>query len=140
MSKQTQANDWKVSGVAQIGGAAVVGGGVFFFQFLSEQASVKESFIFSAFGLGAGGSAGGVSLRPDQPTAIRSDQSFSINDLDSSLGRITSATASLSVGYSLVYISAFNFSGSLFSSQSVSGGSAGVGLGAFTMAGMWTLV
>ena len=140
MSIRTQANDWKANCVAQVGGAAVVALVEFFVVLSSEQANVTKTFTFTGYGLGVGGSAGGASLTPNSPSSLICDQSFSAHDLDGSFGRFTTATASLSVGYSLGYVSAFNWSGSLFSSQSVSGFSAGVGLGAITTSGFWKMI
>lgn len=138
MSFTKQASDWKVATVAQVGGAASVGGGVFWVMFQSDTAGVKETFAFSGGGIGVGGSAGGASLTPDSPSAIVCDRAFSVADLHNSAGRLTLAGASLAVGYALVYISAFNWSGSMFSSQYAGGFGAGVGLGAMSLVGVWT--
>jgi hypothetical protein len=93
--------------------------------------------MFLGLGVGVGGSIGGTSLNPASAASIECDRSFSVYDLDSSTGRVTFAGASFMVGYSLLYISAFNLSGSLFSSQEVHGYAAGVGAGGITLVGMW---
>jgi len=138
MGFASRVNDWQVAGVAQVGGAAVVGGGVFWFDFRSSAARVQhEMFMFIAFGLGAGGSIGGASMTPGSPNEITCDQPFSVYDLDMSPGRVTIAAAGLIAGYGLAYISAFNLSGPLFTSQDVSGWAAGVSLNAMTTVGYW---
>jgi len=142
MGYSTQASDWQVAGAAQVGAAAGVGGGGWMFVFQSRAANYSASFLFAGFGLGAGGSMGGASM-PDLSSggmswsSIRCDQAFSGEDLNYSAGRLTTAGAGLAVGYGFVYISAFNWSGSLFSSQSVGGFSIGVGASAITTAGVW---
>ena len=68
--------------------------------------------------------------------------SFSAVDLHRAMGRLTSASASLAMGYAITYITAFTTSQVLFESQSTAGddnisGTAGVSLGANVNAGMW---
>ena len=68
--------------------------------------------------------------------------SFSAVDLDRAMGRLTSASASLAMGYAITYISAFKLDRVFFDSQStagddVVGGTTGVSLGANVNAGMW---
>jgi hypothetical protein len=142
MSLSTKANDWEVAGVAQVGGAAAVGGGVWWLEFRSSAAGMKETFMFGGLGIGVGGSVGGASA-PDFSTAqpsyspLACERAFSIHDLNYSAGRLTTAGAGLAVGYGLVYVSAFNFDGALFSSQSCHGFTVGVGASAITTVGMW---
>ncbi len=142
MGNGTNVTDWEVAGVAQVGGAATVGGGVWMFEFKSTLAAVKQPFIFVGGGLGLGGSMGGASA-PDMSsgtpsyTALTCDRAFSINDLSGSAGRLTTAGAGLSVGYGVTIITAFNWGGSMFSSQECYGISIGVGASAITMVGYW---
>jgi len=78
---------------------------------------------------------------------IETTSEFSAIDLDRSMGRLTSASASFAIGYAACYISAFKFNQVFFESQStagdgafgqgVVGGSTGVSFGANTNAGMW---
>ena len=137
MGLTTQARDWKCATAAQIGGAAQVGGGVYWILFQSAEAHAREMFMFIGGGLGLGGSVGGANVTPDSLTAITCDQAFSVADLNMSPGRLTLAGAALAVGYAVVYISAFNLSGSLFTSQYVGGFGAGVGVSAQTLVGYW---
>ncbi|MBT0957505.1 hypothetical protein IV417_08905 [Alphaproteobacteria bacterium KMM 3653] len=145
MSRVIKADDWKVAGAAQVGGAAVVGGGVWTFIFQSAHAHFSGMYTFTGFGLGAGGSMGGASM-PDFSsgglswTNLECDRSFSADDLDGSAGRLTTAGAGLAVGYGVAIVSAFNWGGSMFSSQECFGGSIGVGASAITMAGAWNML
>ncbi len=129
--------DWQVAPLAQVGGAAILGGGIFWFEFVSPSKSIREQFAFTAIAFGVGGSVGGANLTPGSPTPITVDDNFSVYDLNNSAGRLTVAGASLAVGYGSAIISAYNWGGSLFSSQEVGGWSAGVGAAAFTTIGMW---
>jgi len=142
MGNGTKVTDWEVAGVAQVGGAATLGGGAWMFEFKSTLAAVKQAFVFVGAGLGVGGSVGGASA-PDfsagtpSYTAITCDRAFSVDDLSGSAGRLTTAGAGLAVGYGVTIISAFNLRGSMFSSQECYGISIGVGAGAMTTVGYW---
>lgn len=145
MGETTKARDWKVAGMANVGGAVTVGAGVWTFVFQSQSAQYSGSFTFAGGGLGLGGSLGGASM-PDFSTgglswtSLECDRSFSAMDLHRSAGRLTTAGAGLAVGYGVVIISAFNWGGSMFSSQECFGGSVGVGASAMTTVGMWNLL
>jgi len=145
MSRKIHADDWKVAGAAQVGGAAVVGGGVWTFIMQSAKANFSGMFTFTGYGLGAGGSLGGASMPDWQSgglswTELECERAFSANDLDGSAGRLTTAGAGLSVGYGVTIITAFNWGGYMFSSQECFGGTIGVGASAITTAGMWHLL
>jgi hypothetical protein len=59
----TQSSKWQMGIVAQMGGAAGIGAGVFFLQFRSPDVPVKPVFVAVAGGIGVGGSVGsGVSV------------------------------------------------------------------------------
>jgi len=78
---------------------------------------------------------------------IEVSSDFSALDLDRAMGRFTSASASLAMGYSVSYITAFKLNRIFFESQStagegafgkgVVGGTTGLSLGANTNAGIW---
>jgi hypothetical protein len=142
MGWSTRATDWKVAGAAQVGGAAAVGGGIWCFVFQSETAQWSGMFAFGAVGLGEGGSIGGASL-PDFSSGglnwsqLECDRAFSAADLNWSPGRLSTAGAGLAVGYGVVILTAFNLSGSMFSSQNCWGGTVGVGASIMTTVGMW---
>ncbi|MEP7076032.1 MAG: hypothetical protein ABI878_09485 [Acidobacteriota bacterium] len=150
MSNQTNlafsvlASDWEVSTICQIGGANIIGAGVWFVKFRSKWASVDEPFNFSGGLFGYGGSIGGATApnfrTPGQLSysKIKCQRSFSINDLDGTLGRITNFSASVMVGYSIVLVSAYNLSGSLFYSQWANGWGTGFGAMGVTGVGTWT--
>ncbi|SFK87426.1 hypothetical protein [Falsiroseomonas stagni] len=55
---EKKSSRWQSCVVAQAGGAAVLGGGVFFIQFRSPDVSVKPCFVAIAGGAGMGGSIG----------------------------------------------------------------------------------
>jgi len=141
-----KATDWEVCGVAQAGGAVGVAVGTSVWQFRSALANRQANYNFTGAGLGLGGDLGGAGApspvdvaknqQPNLWTQLQCDTAFSLNDLNGSSGRITSAGAGFALGYSIVYISAGTFP-SLFHSQNVSGWSVGVGANASVMVGMW---
>lgn len=145
MGYRDHARDWKVASLAQVGGAAAVGAGVWTFIVQSDQANFSGTYAFTGYGLGVGGSLGGASM-PDFSTgglswtSLECDRQFTGWDLDGCGGRLTTAGAALSVGYGVVIISAFNWGGSLFSSQECFGGAIGVGASAITTAGAWKML
>ena len=153
MAFQDQADDWLAVGICQAGGGAFAAGGVWLFQFQSFNAGQYSAFFaYMGLGLGGGGSIGGISLPdmlangpPDTSkmawAGLSCDTAFSANDLNWAPGRVSLATLSAVVGYSLLSVSAANFpSTSLFSSQSCNGWGTGVGLAAVTTVGMWKYV
>lgn len=144
MSFSTQASDWEILGLCQIGGAATLGGGVWFFKVRSQTAGVDEMFNLSAGLGGVGGSIGGATL-PNLSgqlpyTPITCGQPFSLYDLDGAGGTLLTAGASFVVGYSLLYLGASKFSvgGGLFMNQSCNGWGAGVGASVTWGIGVWT--
>ena len=145
MGLNDKASDWQVAGIAQVGGAAGLGAGVWWFEFFSQAVNTREPFMFIGAGIGAGGSIGGASA-PDltdlgnaKPaySQLACARPFSVSDLDMSIGRLTSAGAGIGPGYGLLYISGLNTDGALFSSQSVSGWTIGVGATAIAVIGYW---
>lgn len=150
-----QADDWMAVGICQVGGGAFAAGGIWLFQFQSYNAGQYSAyFIYTGLGLGAGGSIGGASLPslgdmlangPDannmQWSNLTCENPFSANDLNWAAGRVSLASLSAIVGYSILYISAGKFpSTSLFLSQSCNGWGTGVGLAAMTTVGVWKYV
>jgi hypothetical protein len=150
MAFDTQADDWEVSSICQAGGASGAGGGVWLFNFQSADANFYgANFIFIGGGMGVGGSIGGASF-PNMFkqsrlggsalvwSSIQCDRPFSAADLNWAPGRVTTAGLSLSVGYTLLYVSAKNLPfSSLFLSQSCNGPSIGVGATAMATVGLW---
>jgi len=138
--------DWQACGVATIGGAEGLGGGVFFFEFRSKSANCRGSFMFLAAGLGLGGDMGGGSgpspgdvihnRQPDLWTSLECINYFSADDLDMSVGQLFLGTVTGAYGYSVVRISA-GLLPVLFRLQSCSGWSTGVGVGAAVFTGVW---
>lgn len=55
---EQSSSSWKACIVAQVGGAAILGGGVFFMQFRAPGMSVRPNFLALAVGFGGGGSIG----------------------------------------------------------------------------------
>lgn len=160
MISSKKANDWEIAGIAQVGGADVVGAGVYFFEFRSKAADFRGQFIFIGGGLGLGGSVGGASMpapgdfvcaRAYSPfSSLRCDRDFSADDLDLVAGRITSAGASFAYGYSVVRVTAFTnalaagpgllvqaFLPTLFHSFPASGWGTGVGASVTVFSGIW---
>jgi hypothetical protein len=159
MGFTTEADDWEVQGVCQVGVGAFAAGGIWLFQFWSADADYDGFFIFAGLGLGLGGSLGGagapmtsiikqlrgakqnaLSSHEDNFTTLTCENSFSASQLNYAAGRLTTAGVSAAMGYGLVYISAGAFPRkSLFLSQDVSGWGTGVGASAATTVGMWKL-
>jgi hypothetical protein len=145
MKLNSKVADWKICGIAQVGGAGGLGAGIWWFELKSDSLGLREPVMFLGAGVGVGGSIGGASgpdlsdLGNAKPAYadLTCDRAFSVGDLDMSAGRITSAGVGLAVGYGLVYISAFNLNGSMFYSQSVGGLTVGVGAGAIATIGYW---
>lgn len=74
-------------------------------------------------------------------TPLKCESAFSAIDLHRSFGRLTTACATVSMGYGATVISARTLSKVFFESQSMAGGQAGgVGLGGSINAGMWLQV
>ncbi|HWD00598.1 MAG TPA: hypothetical protein VG456_27765 [Candidatus Sulfopaludibacter sp.] len=142
MGYSTKASDWKVAGAASLGGGAILGAGAWTFMLQSRHANYSGFFVFLGAGLGAGGSLNGASA-PNLRTGhlnwsdIHCESAFSAEDLNLSMGRLTTGSAGLAVGYGLCYLTAFSFSQIWFESQSCNGLSVGVGAVAATTAGMW---
>jgi hypothetical protein len=131
--------DWEVSLLAQVGGAAAVGGGAWAFSIRSPSLNVKEACFLFAGGLGVGHSLGGASLSPTVYTKLQCVRDFGLADLHRSVGRVGSIGASFSVGYGAMTISAFPLLDPryLFEESIVHGASAGVGAAALYFVGVW---
>ena len=158
MGWTTQAEDWNVTGIMQIGGAEGLGAVAFLFQFQSYDAGQEGHYVaFFGAGLGLGGDLGGASipmsdiidsLRGKQQklpsasafTALECDNPFSMRELNHAPGRLTTAGAGLAVGYSLLFITATRVFHPLFRSQSCGGWGTGVGASAITTVGYWQWV
>jgi hypothetical protein len=146
MSQHSQANDWEIAMICQMGGAAGAGGGVFFASVRSVKAMTKAAFLFLGGGFGFGGSIGGGGgpspldvVRnhvPDMYTSITSPVRFSVDNLDCASGKILTLGAAGAYGYTRMYISAGMFP-VLFSSIDCSGWGTGVGISGTSFVGMW---
>lgn len=146
MGLRTDATDWEFAGLAQLGGAAGVGGGANAFFFRSASAGVNEMVLFLGGGIGAGGSLGG-SGAPDFDTGrmsyspIECTQAFSLHDLHNSSGRVSNGGVACAVGYGATYISAGWGDNILFEHQGGLGLSAGgFGLSATMFFGVWQVL
>lgn len=156
MAWTTQAKDWAVLGICQMGGAAFAGGGIWFFDFKSLTAEVSSPFIFIGAGLGLGGSLGGgyfpdldifyktgkaaVLARGDEYTWLNCENAFSAADLNMAFGRLSTAGVGVALGYGFTFLSAGKGilkPKSLFLSQSCGGWGTGVGASAITTIGVW---
>jgi hypothetical protein len=157
MGYTTEADDWEVQGVCQVGVGAGFAGGIWLFEFWSADADYDGFFIFAGLGLGLGGSLGGggapmksivrqlqgaktnaLQQHEDNFSTLECENKFSAAQLHMAAGRLTTAGGGAAIGYGLVYISAGAFPRkSLFLSQDVSGWGTGVGLNAATTVGLW---
>lgn len=144
---EKQIHDWQVSGLAQTGGGSGLAGGVWFFAFYSPSAKLTEYFGYLGGGVGVGANIGGVGLPYPSDlgkglsySPIKCERPFSVVDLNHSGGRVSMLGAGLVAGLSSCVISAFNFSGELFSGQECSGMSIGVGACGISTVGFWASV
>jgi hypothetical protein len=71
---EKKSSRWQSCVVAQAGGAAILGGGVFFVQFRSPDIAVKPCFVAIAGGAGMGGSIGSAVSIPLQRHRPAADQ------------------------------------------------------------------
>jgi len=146
MAQHTQANDWEIALICQMGGAEGVGGGIFFADIKSKKAKTRSAFLFLGGSFGFGGSFGGgagpspldvvQNHVPDMYTPIKCAVRFSVDDLDCASGRITNMGVAAAYGYSCVRISAGQWP-VLFTNINCNGWGTGVGYGAATTVGMW---
>jgi hypothetical protein len=142
MDFSMKVSDWQFAGVVTMGGAGGIGAGVFWFEFFSQRAAVREVFYLAAAGLGLGGSLGGASPVTRRGTVDYSPIScirpFSVNDLDNSSGAIGSGGVALVVGIGYTFISALNREGLMFQRNGGVGiNLGGAGAGVFEMMGTW---
>lgn len=146
MSQHTQAKDWEIAIICQMGGAEGTGGGIFFADVRSVKAQTRSAFLFLGGGFGFGGSIGGGGgpspadvVRnhvPDMYNKIPSKVRFSVDDLDCASGKITLMGVAAAYGYSCIRIGAGMFP-VLFTDVNCNGWGTGVGYGASIFVGMW---
>jgi hypothetical protein len=157
MGYYTQADDWEIQGVCQVGFGVGAAGGAWLFEVSSSEADYDGFYFFAGLGFGLGGSLGGGTIpmssiirqlqgarsnalqdHEDAWTELSCENTFSASDLNLAMGRLTTASAGFAVGYGLVYISAGAFPRkTLFLSQSVGGWGTGVGAVGATTVGIW---
>jgi hypothetical protein len=146
MSTTATGNDWQAVGVAQVGGARIVGGGIYCFEFRSLSADFRGKYLFLGAGVGAGGSLGGGSApgpgdfitnsKPDLWSKIKCKRPFSGDDLDLAYAALSTLAVEGAYGYALTGISA-GLIDPLFDSQDVSGWGTGVGVIGAILVGVW---
>jgi hypothetical protein len=122
MGMTTRANDWEVAALNQVGAAAKAEG-LCWVSFRSQQAGVCEMFLFTGMGTGKPPSMNGFTV-PDydasklQYSSLTCNVSFSLQDLNLAIGRLTRVEGSPMNGYGLLYLSALSFSQVMFEGQS----------------------
>ena len=148
MLENTKTRDWEMSSLAQVGGAALVGGGVLFFCFRNPYLKNGVPVLFSGGGIGLGGSFGGASidevyrdlndeniLKKLSFSSLDVKRPFSLADLHNSVGTVSQVAAGLAIGGSLMTVTAGNLSGPLFDSFSI-----GVALLIGSFVGVWSIL
>ena len=143
MSISDKVTDWEITHIAQVGGAATVGGGVYFFEFKSKEAGVRELFTFGGAGIGLGGSIGGGTL-DGSPCVVVECLPFSALDLHGCWGIAVAGGVSVGAG-----IGAGTFAAKRTNASGVeevlflaaeAGGQSGVALGGSSLVGRWCYV
>lgn len=146
MNYETQAFDWKVSGLGKLSGAAGLAAGVWLFGFGSNSAQCRAILAFSGMGgglglelkLNAAAKGLGAPLFADgEGNFINCDRAFSASELNGKFGLISSVGASAGAGYGVAAISAFSIRKNYFKLQPVHGWNAGVGVSAIHAFGTW---
>lgn len=140
------ATDWECVGIAQAGGAFVVGAAVYLFEFRSQIADRRAQYIFVGGAFGFGGSLGGgvapspgdivYNRHPELWASISCERSFLADDLHGAYGALSTLGISAAYGYSLTGISA-GLIDPLFRDQNVSGWGTGLGVAGVMMPGLW---
>ncbi len=149
MSLEQAGHDWQCVGVAQVGGADILGAGLYLFEFRGVAANFRGKYAFLGGGVGGGGSLGGGAgpspldvfgaAPEDLWTPIEPERPFSGDDLDLSYGALSTLGAGLAYGYALMGISA-GLVDPLFDSVEVSGWGTGVGASGAILVGSWKLL
>lgn len=145
MGFATSANDWQVSGIAQIAAGEAVAAGLYVFDFYSATANVTGRFRLSGTGIGLGGNASGTlvpaEIGPFGPwSSIDCDESFSLSDLNNCWGRLSTLSVGMGLLFGVVYITAaprFWSTRTYFHSQNVGGFGTGAGAGGMVIVGGW---
>ena len=141
--------DWQACGVATVGGAYFAGAMLTIFEFRSQQANCRSTFLFIGAGVGYGGDLGGATgispgnvihnQQPDLWTDLSGsigNGPFSADDLNWSYAALCQATVAGALGYSLCTIRA-GWARPLFDTTSVNGWVVGVGVVGSMMPGIW---
>jgi hypothetical protein len=146
MSASARVDDWQAVGIAQAGGADIVGAGIYCFNFRSLSANFSGTYLFIGAGVGLGGSLGGGTAPspsqfvskayPNLYSPIKCRRPFSGDDLDMSYAVLETLQVQVAYGYSLTHISA-GWVDKLFASQDASGWGTGVGAGGAVLVGIW---
>jgi hypothetical protein len=141
-----KANDWQVCGVITLGGAVILGAVIYLFEFRSQAANFRGTFLFLGAGLGGGGDLNGATMpspsdiahntNPDLWTNVNCAIPFSADDLNVCYGATGAGTVAFIGGYSVMGITA-GLIPNLFDSQDVSGWGTGVGASVIFTVGLW---
>jgi hypothetical protein len=148
-SSERAAADWQCVGIAQVGGAVGLAAGIYCFDFRSQSADFRGTYLFIGGGLGLGGSLGGGmapspgdfihNTPPDVWTSLQVQRPFSGSELDLAYASISSLGAAGAYGYTLMSITA-GWADPLFTTQNVSGWGTGVGVSGAMLIGVWKMI
>ena len=136
---------WEVTSIGGMSAHFNLGGAAQLFEFRPINEHVAFQFVFLGIGLGVGRGYrfGNADIPTDTKatsvrTRIKCRTPFSAIDLNRSAGRLTTASATVSLGYGVTIITAFGLTRTFFESQELHGATAGgFGYGASVNAGFW---
>ena len=136
---ETKTNDWEVASYFSVGAGEILGAQRVHFVFMSKRLNARKNFKFTGAGLTVGTLPVGVScsgISKGGFTRLHCDSPFSLDDLNWTSGRLSSATVAAAGGVGVFCISA-GFFPSLFTSQNIWGESLGVDIALDAMIGVW---
>jgi hypothetical protein len=139
-------DQWEATSCGSLSAHVKWGGLAQLFEFRPVDKHSVFRFVFIGFGLGVGtilprivsADIPNTVKATSVPTSLQCLTSFSAIDLNRSLGRLTTASATVALGYGITIITAFSLTKNFFEAQELPGFVAGgFGVGGSVNAGLW---